>query len=134
MSPTPTVLWYETLAKPAWAPQPWVFGTVWSVLYPIIFAVVAWVALNAVRGTYPVWLFIPLGLNLASNFAYTPVMFGMRNLWLSEAIIVVCLATIVWSMIALWPHSRVSVFAFAPYLIWVAIATALHTSITLLNR
>ena len=31
--------WYSKLKKPSWAPPESLFGQVWSILYPIIFAV-----------------------------------------------------------------------------------------------
>lgn len=48
--------------------------------------------------------------------------------------IIVVLVTIVWSMIAIWPHARWASLALSPYLVWVMIATALQSSITWLNR
>lgn len=29
--------WYESLKKPAWTPTPDIIGTIWTILYPIIF-------------------------------------------------------------------------------------------------
>jgi len=126
--------WYETLAKPAWAPQANVFGIVWSILYPIIFIAYGYVIFRVVRGEYPTSLLVPVLINLAANFAFTPIQFGLRNLWLAEIDIVIVLATIVWSMIVIWPHSKPAAVALTPYLIWVMIATALQSSITWLNR
>jgi len=48
--------------------------------------------------------------------------------------IIIVLVTIVWSMIAIWPHARWASLALTPYLVWVMIATALQSSITWLNR
>ena len=126
--------WYQTLAKPDWAPQANVFGIVWSILYPVIFIAYGYVIYRVIRGEYPVALLAPVLLNLAANFAFTPIQFGLRNLWLAEIDIVVVLGTIVWSMIAIWPHSKPAALALTPYLVWVAIATALQSSITWLNR
>jgi len=77
---------------------------------------------------------VPILLNVAANVAFTPIQFGLRNLWLAELDIIIVLATIVWSMIAIWPHARWASVALTPYLVWVTIATALHSSITWLNR
>jgi tryptophan-rich sensory protein len=125
---------YSQLAKPAWAPKPPVFGVVWSILYPIIFLAYGFALVQIVRGRWPVWLLAPILINLASNFAYTPIQFGLRSLWLAEADIVIVLVTAVWSIVALWPYSRLVAVALVPYAVWVAIATALQSSITWLNR
>lgn len=131
MSP---MTYYETLAKPSWAPEPQVFGTVWSILYPIIIVVFGYVVVRVARGDFPSALLVPIAINAIANLAFTPIQFGLRNLVLAEVDIVIVLATIVWSMVAIWPHSRVASLALTPYLVWVGIATALQTSITVLNR
>lgn len=131
---TPTMSWYETLTKPSWAPPASLFGTVWSILYPIILIAYGFVIVQAVRGEMPRSVLWPVLINLAANAAFTPIQFGLRNLVLAELDIIVVLVTIVWSMIAIWPHARLAAIALVPYLIWVSIATVLQTSITLLNR
>ena len=35
--------WYPALRKPAWTPPGWVFGPVWTLLYPLV-AVAGWLA------------------------------------------------------------------------------------------
>jgi tryptophan-rich sensory protein len=126
--------WYETLAKPSWAPPAATFGTVWSILYPIIFVAYGFVIVQALRGELPRSVLWPVLINLAANVAFTPIQFGLRNLVLAEVDIIIVLVTIVWSMIAIWPHARLAAIALVPYLVWVAIATVLQTSITYLNR
>lgn len=125
---------YEQLAKPGWAPEPPVFGIVWSVLYPIIFIAYGFAIVQVARGRWPAALLVPILINLVANFAFTPIQFGLRNLWLAEADIIVVLVTAVWTIVALWPYSRIVAVALVPYALWVAIATALQTSITWLNR
>lgn len=126
--------YYETLAKPSWAPAPPVFGTVWSVLYPVIIAAYGYVTVRVVRGDYPASLLVPIAVNVVANIAFTPLLFGLRNLLLAQIDIMVVLVTIVWSIVAIWPHSRLAAIALVPYLVWVTIATALQTSIFVLNR
>ena len=126
--------YYETLVRPSWAPQPNVFGIVWSILYPIIIAVFAYVVFRVVRGEFPSTLLVPIAINVVANVAFTPIQFGLRNLWLAEIDIIIVLVTIVWCMVAIWPYSRFASLALTPYLIWVSIATVLQTSITWLNR
>ncbi|MDZ4168595.1 MAG: TspO/MBR family protein [Coriobacteriia bacterium] len=126
--------WYESLAKPSWTPQPAVIGTIWTLLYPIIFVVYGYVIVRVFRGTMPRAVLLPISLNLAANFAFTPIQFGLRNLPLASLDIVLVLVTIVWSMVLIWPHSRVAALALVPYLAWVGTATVLQLSITFANR
>lgn len=126
--------WYESLVKPSWTPQPATIGTIWALLYPVIIVVYGYAVFRVVSGTAPRTLLAPVAINIVANLAFTPLQFGLRNLPLAAVDILVVLATIVWSMIALWPHARVASLALTPYLIWVSIATVLQLSITLSNR
>lgn len=126
--------WYESLAKPEWTPSPAFIGGMWTVLYPIIIAAFGYMVYRVVRGDAPMAVLVPLAINAASNVAFTPVLFGMRDLPLATADILVVLATIVWCMAAFWPHSRLASLALTPYLGWVATATVLQLSITWMNR
>lgn len=125
--------WYRSLNKPSWAPQESVFGTVWSILYPIIFAVNIYVLVLFLNGKIGLSVAIPFWLNLFFNIIFTPIQFGLRNNWLAMIDIYLILATIVWSMYAMWPISKFAFAAFVPYLIWVSIATALQTYIAFNN-
>lgn len=126
--------WYDRLVKPGWAPTPSFIGSVWTVLYPIIFAVFAWAIWQMIRGQIPWTVLMPIALNAASNIAFTPIQFGLKNMPLATLDILIVLVTIVWCMFALWPYSRVASLALSPYLVWVCVATALQLSIAYLNR
>jgi translocator protein len=125
--------WYQNLNKPSWAPQESVFGTVWSVLYPIIFVVNGYIAYLLVQGKIGVLVALPFWLNLIFNLLFTPIQFGLKNNALAFADILLVLLTIIWAMIAIWPYAKFVSLAFVPYLIWVTIATALQFSILLKN-
>jgi benzodiazapine receptor len=125
--------WYQNLNKPSWAPQESVFGTAWSILYPIIFLVNAYVVYLLVQGKIGLIIAVPFWLNLFFNLLFTPVQFGLKNNALAFVVILLVLITIVWAMIAIWPYAKIVTFAFVPYFIWVSIATALQLSITIKN-
>ena len=125
--------WYQNLNKPSWAPQESVFGTVWSILYPIIFVVNGYIIYLLVQGKIGVLVALPFWLNLFFNLIFTPIQFGLKNNALAFVDITLVLVTIIWAMVAIWPHAKIAAIAFVPYLIWVAIATALQLSITLKN-
>lgn len=125
--------WYQSLHKPAWTPAPAIIGLIWNVLYPVIAISFGYVFVRAILGKLPWSVAAPFAVNLAANLAFTPIMFGLRNIPLATADILLVWATIVWMVIAVWKHSRVIAIAQAPYFVWVSIATALQVSILLLN-
>jgi translocator protein len=127
--------WYDALVKPSWTPAPETIGTIWSVIYPLIAIAVVGTVVKVSRGQLPRAVLVPLVINLAANIAFTPIQFGLRNLPLAAADILVVLVTIVWWMVAVWrPGSQWIVLPLAPYLVWVSLATVLQFSITLANR
>ncbi len=125
--------WYNSLTKPSWTPPPATIGLIWQILYPVIFVTFGFVLVQALRRKLPWSVAIPFAINLVANLIFTPIQFGMRNLPLASADILIVLATIVWMMIAVWPHCRWVALAQVPYLVWVSTATVLQLSITAMN-
>ena len=124
---------YAELKKPSWAPPPWVFGPVWTVLYVIIAVSFGSALLMASRQMLPWIVLLPFGINLLANFAYTPLQFGLRNNWLASADILVVLGSLAWAMASIFPFAPWIAYAQIPYLLWVAFATVLQLTITKLN-
>jgi len=126
--------WYNTLQKPSWTPAPSTIGRIWSLLYPILFLTLAFVAVQIARRKLAPGAAIPFAINLASNLAFTPIQFGLRNLTLASVDILIVWASIVWMIAVLWrPHPWIAA-AQLPYLLWVSTATVLQLSITWMNR
>ena len=126
--------WYASLAKPEWTPAPSTIGLIWTIVYPIILVTFGVALVGMARGQIAWSVAVPIGINLAANFAFTPIQFGMHNLTLAAVDIVIVLVTIVWCMVALWPYSPWYAVALLPYLVWVSTATVLQLSITFANR
>jgi translocator protein len=129
-----TYNWYSTLIKPLWAPPSWIFGPVWTALYAIIAASFSTVFYKTFTDKLPWVVALPFALNLIFNFAFTPLQFGLKNNLLAAVDILLVLATLVWAMIAVWPHIRWVVYVNIPYLLWVSFATILQLTITWLNK
>lgn len=126
--------WYASLIKPEWAPPAWLFGSVWSVLYTIIAVSFGAVFYRAIRGTIPYMVALPFALNLIFNFAFSPIQFGLKSNELAALDILLVLGTLIWALIAVYPHMRWVALANIPYLAWVSFATVLQLTITVLNR
>ncbi len=125
---------YAMLIKPTWSPPAWVFGPVWSVLYVIIALTFGRVFFLAWQGQIPLVVALPFVLNLVFNFSFTWIQFGLKNNLLASIDILLVLGTIVWAMMAIFPHARLIAYAQIPYLLWVSFATILQLTITVLNR
>lgn len=77
---------------------------------------------------------LPFVLNLIFNFAFTPLQFGLKNNLLAAIDILLVLGTLIWAMVAIYPHARWIAYIQIPYLLWVSFATVLQLTITYLNR
>jgi len=126
--------WYSTLLKPTWAPPSWVFGPIWSVLYTIIAVTYSIVFYKIYTKELPAIVALPFVLNLIFNFAFTYFQFGLQNNLLASIDIILVLATLVWAMVAIYPHVKWIALANIPYLVWVCIATVLQLTITVMNK
>lgn len=126
--------WYAQLIKPTWAPPSWLFGPAWSVLYLLIAISFGKVFIMFWQKKIPFLVVLPFVLNLLFNFIFTPIQFGLKNNWLAAIDISLVLITIIWSMIAIYPHLRWVTYMQIPYLAWVCFATVLQFTVTYLNR
>ncbi|MFA5961317.1 MAG: TspO/MBR family protein [Parcubacteria group bacterium] len=126
--------WYSQLIKPSWSPPAWLFGPVWTFLYAVIavsFGKVFWLVFKKEIS----WIIaLPFVLNLIFNLAFTPLQFGLKNNLLAAVDILLVLGTLIWALMAIYPHARWITYVNIPYLLWVTFATVLQLTITYLNR
>jgi len=125
--------WYNSLNKPSWTPAPGTIGLIWQILYPIIIVSFGSVFILAFQRKIPGVVAIPFVINLVANLIFTPIQFGMRNLPLAAADILVVWLSLLWCIAAIWRHVRWVAWAQIPYFLWVSLATILQFSITTTN-
>ena len=125
--------WYSQLIRPSWAPPSWLFGPVWTFLYVLIAISFGNVFLMLVQKRILFMVALPFFLNLLFNFIFTPIQFGLKNNILAAVDILLVLGTLVWAMIAIYPHAKWITYIQIPYLLWVLFATILQLTITYLN-
>jgi tryptophan-rich sensory protein len=121
--------WYPALAKPAWTPPGWVFGPVWTLLYPML-AVAGWLAWREGRSRRATLLFL---LQLALNAAWPWIFFGERQVGWALVCVVLLWLAILATLAAFWRVSRGAALLLVPYLAWVAFAAALNAAIWWMN-
>ena len=136
--------WYRELIKPEWAPDPSVFGKVWGVLYVMIaiafvytlYRTYGWGGASGASpvNLWPKYILYIFAFNIFVNIIFTPIQFGLRNLPLAMADILLILGSCFALMYYTFPYSKWITLLLAPYTIWVCIATVLQGTITYLNR
>ena len=126
--------WYNQLSKPALTPSPTTIALVWSILYPIIFVSFGWVFYQGYRQRFPKSALLPFYINLVANFAFVPVLFGIRSLLGAGVVIFIVWISIVWAIKVIWPYSKLIALLQLPYLVWVSIATCLQWLIIFMNH
>lgn len=125
--------WYFSLSQPEWAPPPYMFGVIWTVVFALIAVagVFAWEKAPTRRDTE-----IMLGmfaLNGFLNLMWSFLFFRMQRpdwafyeliiLWLSIAILIAFCGR----------FSKISSMLLVPYLAWVTIAGLLNYQVIQLN-
>jgi translocator protein len=123
---------YQTLAKPSWAPPPAVFGPVWTVLYVLI-AVAAWLVVRengwkAARVELALFL-----VQLIVNAGWTWLFFALRSGTAAFFDIIVLLVLVALMTGAFWRVRTLAGALLLPYVVWVAFASALTWSVWSLN-
>ncbi len=126
--------WYKQLIRPSWSPPSWIFGPVWTFLYILITVSFFKVFQLFFQKKISFLIALPFILNLIFNLAFTPLQFGLKNNYLAAIDILLVLTTLVWAMVAIYPHQKWITYIQVPYLLWVSFATVLQLTITYLNR
>lgn len=125
--------WYTTLNKPPFAPPNWIFGPVWILLYLLmgISFYLIWQQGWKKKKVKTASMFFLA--QLAFNFLWSPIFFGLRSPLLGLITIVVMWIFIVMTMRKFYPLSKPAFYLLAPYLLWVSFATILNAAIFVLN-
>lgn len=133
---TPAIpTWYAYLNKPFFSPPNWLFGPVWSVLYLLIGVSFALIWNKYKRGdkksTNAMKLF---GIQFLLNLIWSPVFFGLKNLFLAFIIIALMWYFLFKTIKAFAKIEKKASYLLYPYLAWISFASLLNFSVWILNR
>jgi translocator protein len=124
--------WFVALDRPDSVPPGWVFGVVWTTLYTLMALAFAMI-LNA-RGAKgrgaAIVLFL---LQLAANFAWSPVFFGMRQVSAGLVLILVILVAAIITTILFGRVRTAAAWLMVPYLVWLSFASLITYQIDIAN-
>ncbi len=123
---------YGQLAQPGWAPPPWLFGPVWTLLFTLM-GIAAWLVwrsggFGAHRQALTLFL-----VQLAFNALWSWLFFAWHLGLLALADIVLLWGLITATLVSFWRVSPLAGALFVPYLLWVSFAGVLNFSLWQLN-
>jgi tryptophan-rich sensory protein len=123
---------YSQLVQPAWAPPPWIFGPVWTILYALM-AISAWLVWRS-GGFYTnraaLSFFI---VQLFLNALWSWLFFAWHRGALAFADTLLLWAAIVATLVLFWRVSLLAGALLIPYLLWVGFASALNYTLWKFN-
>lgn len=126
--------WFIDLNKPLLNPPNWVFGPVWITLY-ILMGISLFIVWNkGLTDTFRKNAFSLFIIQLVFNSLWSIVFFGMHQLLLSVAVIIMLWLLIFVNIVHFGKISKAAAYLLIPYILWVSFASYLNISIYLLNR
>ena len=125
--------WYAQLNKASFSPPPWAFGPAWLALY-LLMGIALYLVLERGTRRSGVRLGVALfSLQLAANFLWSLIFFGMRSILGGLVDIIVMALLIAATTLQFYGVRRAAAFVMLPYLAWTLFALSLNYYALLLN-
>jgi tryptophan-rich sensory protein len=120
--------WFAALDLPAITPPGWVFASVWPILYVCLGLSLAMVlhARGAKGRGFALLLFF---IQLAANFAWSPIFFGAHQVTNGLYLIIFILMVAVATALAFAPIRKAAACLLLPYILWLGFAALLNFQI-----
>lgn len=122
--------WYLYLTKPFFSPPNWVFGPVWTILYAMI-GISAFLIYESKKNNRKALKVF--AIQMALNFIWTPMFFGLKDLSLAFVVIIAMWYYIFLTIKEFAKINKTASYLLYPYLAWVSFASLLNFSIWILN-
>jgi len=124
--------WFDALLKPSFMPPGWTFGVVWPILYALLGIAAAMILAEPAspRRQAALTLFF---VQLALNFAWSPVFFALHDIKLAK-ILIFAMAAIAAAAGGQFTRLRAAAgLMMVPYILWLVFAATLNATIEQLN-
>jgi len=124
--------WFDALEKPSFMPPGAAFGIVWPILYAFLGIALAMVLKEppSPRRKVALSLFF---IQLALNFAWSPIFFAGHDIALAKIVILVMAALAAAAAGQFLRIRRAAGLLMVPYLAWLVFAATLNSTIEQLN-
>ena len=125
-------VWYESLKKPLFTPQPELFAPAWIFLYGLTtLSLFVYIYKQTNKNKTLGYIFFTIQLLL--NLSWSPVFFYFQNIKLSFVIIILLVLSIILTLIFFYKISKIAAALLVPYLLWTCFALYLNYGIMVLN-
>ena len=124
--------WYQTLNQPFLTPPAWVFAPVWTVLYITMLIALIFYA-KSFKIESKTWGYTLFFLQFLVNFSWSPIFFGLQNIGLALAVVVLLDTLVLWNIIIFYKNSKPAGIILIPYFLWILFATYLNFKFFVLN-
>lgn len=124
--------WFAGLVKPFFMPPGWLFAVAWNILYILLAIALAIILAEppSPRRKLSLLLFF---VQLALNFAWSPIFFGWHDIALAKLVIFVMAAIAAAAAGQFMRIRKAAGLILIPYLAWLVFAATLNSTIETLN-
>ena len=124
--------WFDALQKPSFMPPGRAFGIIWPILYALIGVAVAMIIAEppSPRRQAALTLYF---IQLALNFAWSPIFFAGHDIVLAKIVIFVMAAVAALAARQFLKIRKAAGLLMVPYLAWLVFAATLNSTIENLN-
>ena len=124
--------WFDALVKPGFMPPGWLFGVVWPILYALLGISLAMILAEppSERRRNGLILFF---VQLAMNFAWSPLFFALHDINAAKILIFAMAATAAAAGGNFTRIRPVAGLLMVPYILWLVFAATLNSTIEALN-
>jgi tryptophan-rich sensory protein len=124
--------WYASLQKPSFIPPPLAFPIAWTILYALMGVALAMILAlpPSPQRRSALLLFL---VQLALNFAWSPIFFGAHDILLAQWVIFAMAAIAALAAGRFYRLRKAAGLLLLPYLAWLVFAATLNASIVALN-
>jgi translocator protein len=124
--------WFDALQKPSFMPPGYLFGIVWPILYALLGIALAMILAappSPRRKTALILFFIQLAL----NFAWSPIFFAGHDIGLAKFVIFIMAALAAAAAGQFLRIRKTAGWLMVPYLCWLVFAATLNAAVEQLN-
>ncbi|MBO5738256.1 tryptophan-rich sensory protein [bacterium] len=124
--------WYSELIQPVLKPPAWLFAPVWTILY-ISMGVALFLYAKKASLKSKSWGYLLFFTQLLVNLSWSPAFFGLKNIYLALALIMLLDVLVLFNIIEFFKISKSAGRCLIPYFLWLLFATYLNLGIVILN-